>query len=200
LICAKTNLIQYYELWNEANDQTHYWDGTETQLYQMVKPAVAIIRSKVGGAKILTPSVNDCTKQTCPGQNFILYTTWQSKWLGMDNLSGRISDIYNFHTYLDTSTPENQWGQVVVNMLLARNQNSGWANSPWWNTETGFSGSKNGDFKCQNPDQNDCTGQIARWQLLHASNGGTNLSWYQWKSVMQNDSPICPSGPCYLEA
>jgi hypothetical protein len=27
--------IKYYELWNEANDETFYWDGTETRLYHL---------------------------------------------------------------------------------------------------------------------------------------------------------------------
>jgi hypothetical protein len=96
--------IKYYELWNEANDETFYWDGTETRLYQMVKPAVGMIWKAVSGAYILTPSVNDCNPQICPKQTVIPFEMWQENWLGMDSNSGRISDIYTFRTYLDSLT------------------------------------------------------------------------------------------------
>ena len=45
--------IKYWELWNEAN-AGNYWNGTVSQLYQLMAPAIPIIRSKVSGALILT--------------------------------------------------------------------------------------------------------------------------------------------------
>src|ERR1022692_2948536 len=54
--CVK-DTIKYWELWNEANSP-HYWSGTIPQLYQLMAPAVAMVRSKVSGAFILTPPAN----------------------------------------------------------------------------------------------------------------------------------------------
>jgi hypothetical protein len=183
---GKPNLIKYYEMWNEANDTT-YWNpspGTNTfqPLYQMVEPVVTTIKNNVTGAKILTPSVNTSNQ----------FSVWQTGWLGLEDDFTRISDIYNFHAYLGNSAPEDQYKKVVSTMLKARNNDQKWETTPWWNDETNFNGS---DETCDTTQfsSQDCTGQIARWQLLHASNSGTNLStnvsWYQWKSTMAENSP-----------
>jgi hypothetical protein len=185
-------------MWNETNDQT-YWAGgnsslgdLETQLYDMVKPAVVnIIRANVSGAQILTPSVSACA----PSSTCTAFQTWQQEWLNLEDTKTRISNIYNFHVYLhdypqtETVTPEERWS-TVEQMLTARNGDSHWTNTPWWNDETNFNGTDetcNSSFSPQ-----DCSGQIARWQLLHASNSGanlsTNLSWYKWEGTIGQNS------------
>jgi len=30
----------------------------------------------------------------------------------------------------------------------------------------------------------DCTGQVVRWQLLHASNGAKSVDWYKWAQTV----------------
>jgi hypothetical protein len=175
-VCVK-DVIKYYEMWNEANDANQtWWSGTQSQLYQMVAPAVTnFIENNVSGAKILTPSVN-------PSSGF---STWQQNWLNLEDNNTRISNIYNFHVYLNTGAPETRWN-IVSQMLAARNNTLNWKTTPWWNDETNFIPN---NYTCSSSFSSaDCTGQIARWQLLHASNGGTNLSWYKWKSTMAENS------------
>lgn len=185
-LCVK-NLIKYYELWNEANaNGPHsFWIGTENQLWNMVKPAAGIIDTNVPGAQILTPSVCD-TNGGCIG---IDPQTWQQTWLRLEGPYGsatNISDIYNFHVYLKDLTPENRWAEVVLMLATRNNPSYGWTSAPWWDTETNY----DGNFACNTTlySQNDCVGQIARWQLLHDSNSGpgnsTNLSWYKWNSTI----------------
>jgi hypothetical protein len=100
------------------------------------------------------------------------------------------ADIYNFHVYLHDITPESRWSGTMVKMLNARN--TYWSSVPWWNDETNFNG---GNETCSSSySLQDCTGQIVRWQLLHASNGGTNLSWFKWKSTM---AEYFAYGPAY---
>jgi hypothetical protein len=201
--CVK-DLIKYYELWNEANaDGPHsYWIGTETQLWDMVKPAAGIIDTNVAGAQILTPSVCDNRPGGCEGIDF---QTWQQIWLGFEGSYGsptNISDIYNFHVYLQDETPENRWADTVELMLAARNNPTyGWTSAPWWNTETNY----NGNFACNTTgySEQDCIGQVARWQLLHDSNSGAgnsaNLSWYKWNSTIgQNPDPAYAKAYQYL--
>jgi hypothetical protein len=181
--CVK-DYIKYYEMWNEANFQT-FWIGGETPLYQMVAPAVAIIKTNVPGAQILTPSVTSCKQSsTCTD-----FQTWQTAWLKLENTKGIISNIYNFHTYLQNNRPEDRW-PTVQQMLDVRPAKSYWTTIPWWNDETNFSPT----FSCIFTSQ-DCTGQIVRWQLLHLANGGSNLNWYKWLSTMTNTNP--PYEPAY---
>jgi hypothetical protein len=81
---------------------------------------------------------------------------------------------------------------------------SNWKTTPWWNDETNFIPGGTLQFTCSSSfSPVDCTGQIARWQLLHTSNGGTNLSWYKWVGTMGENpayglaySPKPTSGQC----
>jgi hypothetical protein len=165
--CVK-NLIKYWEIWNEPNN-SFYWSGTESQLYDMFASAVPIIKSNVTDAKVLTPPV--------PGAD----TPWIQTWLDLENNNGRLSDIYAFHIYLRDQTPEDRFVEVQK-MVSLKNATSGWASAPWWNTETNF---QNTNYACASTySAGDCTGQIVRWQLLHTSNGAGNLSWYYFDTTI----------------
>jgi hypothetical protein len=120
--CVKT-YIKYWELWNEAN-LAQFWTGTQEQLYEMFKPAVAIIRNNVPGAITATPPV-------CGGNS-----TWMSSWLNLENTKGRLSDYYSIHLYLSTYTPE-QKINMIMKMVDTKNK-AGWTTTPWMNTETNF--------------------------------------------------------------
>ena len=123
--------IKGYEMWNEWS-QSGFWTGTALQLYQMVAPAVAIIRANVPNAVILMPSTTEAS------------SSWQTDfatWLGLENSYGRISNWVNFHAYLNggsgtTNTPETQWANYIGGAgkyLAMENATTGWAGTPWVN-------------------------------------------------------------------
>jgi hypothetical protein len=163
--------IKYYEMWNEWDLSAH-WTGTVTQLYQMLAPAVSIIRQNVPNAVILTPSVTASSQ------------TQLQSWLALDSGTGRISDWVAWHAYLvDNSlpiTPEDKWSissGAFLNLLAGI---SGWSQAAWANTETNFDPMT---FTCSYAVQ-DCAGQIVRWQILHDSNGASTLDWYKWNQTI----------------
>jgi hypothetical protein len=189
--CSKTNLIKYYELWDEAN-ATFFW-GNPTwsqaisvqELYNLVKPVISTIKANVTGAVITTPSISTATG----------YQTWMQNWVNQEVSSGIISNLYNIHNYLANQTPETRWtatAATVQNELYPNFHTTGWAALPWVVTETNFNGST---FTCSFS-ANDCTGQIVRWQaLINAGgsfgpsdnfSGALNLSWYYWKATIGN--------------
>ena len=171
--CAATNLIRYYEMWNEWN--THLrWTGTIDQLYEMLAPAVPIIRANVTNSVILTPS-------TTSGN----VSVFQS-WLNLETTKGTISDWVNWHDYLSGNTPEQEWSQHGAIYLSAQVALPAWRNAPWADTETNFDTQT---YACPPTfTADDCTGQIVRWQLLHASNGAVNLNWYKWNQTIESNS------------
>ncbi len=193
--CSGTNLIQYYEMWNEW-DLTYHWTGTMQQVYQMIAPATTIIKQNVSGAVILTPSF------TPDSDTGIGYQCDFVNWLNYETQNGKISDWIAWHSYLTngndaTNTPEVQWAtfnQNYVNIQQGGSVNgcssgstaSGWKNTPWVNSETNFNGSTEVNYQCPSdqytPD--DCTGQIVRWQLLHDSYGSYGLYWYYWLNTI----------------
>jgi hypothetical protein len=179
--CAK-NIIKYYEMWNEWDLQFH-WTGTPLQLYQMLAPAVTIIRNNVPNAVILTPSATTPTGLTA--------------WLELENSGGKLSDWVDWHSYLSgsnpavTNTPEYEWQNRALNLVNAQHAVPGWQSVPWANTETNFIG-ESGDLPYTCPPTeytpDDCTGQIVRWQLLHASAGASSLVWYKWNITIGSNS------------
>ena len=200
--CVK-DLIKYYQMYNEW-DMPAEWSGTLTQLYQMITPAVAIIRANVPNAIVLMP-------QTTPADphyacNFLAELNTDAT---AGPAGGRLSDWVDFHLYLtaslsSTNTPEQQWQNYVQNgstgfldLMRGATDSScspgpasapGWSNVPWVNSETNFNGSADLQFVCPNPSQTpydeytetDCVGQVVRAQLLHDSNGASGLWWYEW--------------------
>jgi hypothetical protein len=66
--------IQYFELWNEANS-TSFWTGSVEQLYEMMAPAVSIIRNSILNVSILTPPIQGGTGES-------QFQPWACSWLG----------------------------------------------------------------------------------------------------------------------
>jgi hypothetical protein len=163
--------IKYWELWNEAN-LPQYWTGTQSQLYNMFKAAVPIIRRNVPGAIVSTPPV-------CGGD-----TAWMSTWLSLENANGRLSDYYGFHVYLQSYTPEIRI-KMVERMLAVKN-NAGWTTTPWMDTETNY---LNTTDTCSTLyTLEDCRGQLVRWHaMLYAYQGGSGgaliVGWYNWAEL-----------------
>jgi hypothetical protein len=171
--CASTNLIRYYEMWNEWN--THIrWTGTINQLYQMLAPAVPIIRANVKNAFILTPSTTSGDVEDFQA------------WLNLETANGRLSDAVDWHDYLSGNTPEEEWSQHGAIYLSNMISLPAWKNTPWADTETNFDTQT---YACPPTfGAQDCAGQIVRWQLLHASNGAANLNWYKWNQTIEKNS------------
>jgi len=166
--CVK-DYIKYWELWNEHN-LTHYWSGSVTQMYDMLKPAVAIIRANVSGAIVSTPAI-------CGGGN-----AWMTSWLATENSQGKLSDYYGFHTYLYGYEPETRMNEVMS--FVAIKNDAGWTTTPWMNTETNFSVETN---VCTSTVE-DCDGQIVRWHVLQfayqgGGGGAFHVGWYNWPSI-----------------
>jgi len=165
--CVK-DTIKYWELWNEAN-APNYWSGTVLQLYQLMAPAVVMVRSKVPGAFILTPPANRGD------------TDWMREWLNQENKNGRLSDIFSFHLYLQNDPPESRFA-TVKQMVDLKNGTSGWSDTPWMNSETNFDSRT---FACDSRyTSNDCIGQIVRWHLIHYSYGAWHLNWYFFNTTI----------------
>jgi len=168
--CVK-DYIKYWEMWNEAN-LSNYWTGNVSQLYQMLKPVIAIIRNAVPGAVVSTPPV-------CGGD-----TTWMASWIQQENAHGRLSDYYGFHVYLRDGTPEDRI-KMVGRMVTTKN-NNGWTTTPWMNTETNF---VNTDYTCSSQyTAADCQGQIVRWHVLQyayqgGAGGAVHIGWFNWPSI-----------------
>jgi hypothetical protein len=199
--CATTNLIKYYEMWNEW-DLTYHWVGTMAQVYQMVAPAAAIIKQNVTGAVILTPSA---TKDSPTYQCDLL------NWLNYETANGVISDWIAWHVYLSLNAstdviPEVQWTTYNQNFLSVQQGGAvsgcssgstapGWANTPWANTETNFNGANNSTYTCPSSQYNtqDCVGQVIRWQIMHDSNGASSLDWYKWNETIGTNPDIEPA-------
>jgi hypothetical protein len=183
--CVK-DLIHYYEMWNEWDLQFH-WTGTMAQVYQMVKPAVTIIKQNDPNAIIMTPS-------TTPASDTGLgYQADFQAWLNYENANGRISEWIAWHDYLTaspttTNTPEDQWTKFNANFLSIQASTPGWINTPWADTETNFNGAPPPGLNYTCPaaqfTAEDCTGRIVRWQLLHDSNGAVGVFWYKWNETI----------------
>ena len=168
--CVK-DYIKYWEGWNEAN-LSHYWNGTQLQLYQLTKPAMAIIRGAIPGAIVSTPPA-------CGGD-----VPWMTSWVQLENSNGRISDYYGFHVYLMDLPPETRIN-MVGRMVDVKN-NNGWSSAPWMNTETNFVTATD---ECSSQySTEDCRGQLVRWHVLqYAYQGGPGgaflIGWYNWPSI-----------------
>jgi hypothetical protein len=176
--CKSSNLIRFYELWNEWNT-TVRWTGTITQLYQMIAPVVPIIRANVTKAVILTPST---TSGAVPD--------FQA-WLNLETTNGRISDWVVWHDYLSGATPEQAWSLYGAIYLSTQVSLPAWKSTPWADTETNFN-TKN--YLCPTKfSKNDCTGQIVRWQLLHSAAGAMNLNWYKWNQTIGSNTQYEPA-------
>ena len=170
--CAHTNLIRYYEMWNEWNTSIR-WTGSIDQLYDMLAPAIPIIRANVSKSVVFTPSVTSGD-----------VTDFQA-WLNLETANGRFSDAVDWHDYLSGNTPEQEWslhGAVYLSTMVSL---PAWQSTPWADTETNFDTQT---YACPPKfSADDCTGQIVRWQLLHSSNGTSTLNWYKMNQTIQSN-------------
>jgi hypothetical protein len=202
--CVKTNIIQYYEMWNEPNLKA-YWavdaSTDETHLEWMVLAARSIIWSNIPNAFVMTPSFSFYNTN---------YSTWVQNWLNAENTNGTRSNALAFHVYLADLSPETQYtcyinsttssaaSPTCVNntglpsFLYIKNNTTGWSTIPWLNTETNWDGSS---YACPifTTEPADCTGQIVRWQLLQEGMGASSVDWYYWNTTIGHNSTYEPA-------
>lgn len=165
--CVK-DYVKYWELWNEAN-ASQFWGGTIPQLYELMSPAVAIVRKNVPGAIILTPPVNGADAD------------WMRDWLNQENTRGRLSDIFSIHLYLQNIEPEKRF-ERIKQMVAVKDDATGWSGRPWMNTETNFDART---FACNSKySSDDCIGQLVRWHLLHYAYGAQSVSWFFFNTTI----------------
>jgi IPT/TIG domain len=182
--CVK-DLIKYYEMWNEPNN-INFWSGTELQIYQMVAPAVGIIRGVVNGSGGAQQAVITTMASTADA-------AYTATWLGYENSFGVISDVVVWHQYLNVQQteiiPEDPANLAALSSLLsAKNGVSGWSAKPWMITETGFQAFVP-PYNCRAFTATDCIGQMVRWQLIVLSNGAQSLDWYSWNVNIGSQPP-----------
>lgn len=179
--CVK-DLVNGYELWNEANVSTGLairWTGTQLQLYQMVAPAVAIINSRVPNARILTPSIVSGPAGSLPAK-------WMQSWLNIEVQNGIISNYINIHQYMNNNAPEDI-SSIWSGSVGPNKATSGWTPVPWIMGETSWDdivlpyGCNDGNTGTLFSTQ-DCIGQMARWNLILMSNGSSGVFWYYWNT------------------
>jgi hypothetical protein len=136
-------------------------------------PAVKMIREKVPGAIVLTPPANRGD------------TDWMREWLNQENKNGRLSDIYSFHLYLQNNLPEPRF-HTVKEMVDLKNGTTGWADTPWVNSETNFDART---FQCDSKySPEECIGQMVRWHIIHYSYGAQQLSWFFFNTTIGRQS------------
>lgn len=171
--CVK-DLIKYYEMWNEPNN-SNFWTGTELQIYQMVAPAIGIIRSVVNGE-------NGAQKATIMTMASTVDVGYTEQWLTYESLYGVSSDIVVWHQYLNKQTaevaPEDTSILAPLSELIQDAVNVG---KPWQITETSWQAYTN-PYDCDTStfSMSDCIGQMVRWQLIVLSRGALSLDWYTW--------------------
>jgi hypothetical protein len=177
--------IQYWETWNEAY-HSRGWNGTTAQMMRLAHDARAIIKAADPAAILLTPS----TAFSLDGR------IWLDNYLTAGG--GQYADAIAVHGYVQT--PHHAWGPEDFNKYLSLIKTilvkHGQGSKSIWDTEASWGqASKTGptDLDMQ-------AGYVARFYLLHWSNGIPRFYWYQWNS--QDDvgtlwvpDPHNPTGP-----
>jgi len=174
--------IQYYELWNEANDQT-FWMGKLDQLVALAQAAYPIIHQNPV-SQLLTPSTS--------GSRIDAHD-WMIAYLQAGG--AQYADGGTFHGYLAPQGgsppypfPEDSdisgYGDIVTRAATFRLLYDifGLQGKPMFDTEGSWG-------KAQIPDPNQQAAWLARWYLLQAGAGTTQSAyWLAWG----NSSPQKP--------
>jgi hypothetical protein len=163
---SNTAHIKYWEVWNEPY-HTRGWNGTIPQMIRMAQDARAIIKSADPSAMVFTPSF------VVTGEGRL----WLESYLGAGG--GQYADGIAFHGYVQRA------GHLVVedfnnyvSLLKITLANHGQQGKPLWDTEASWGYSRIAGF-------NDLDMQaafVARFYLLHWSNGVDRFYWYQWNA------------------
>jgi len=108
LTCRPLREGLYKVLGDVIEGNIAFWTGTETQLYDMFKPVIPIIRNNIPGAMIPTPPVSGGD------------ATWMTNWMALEDANGRLSDYYGIHIYMEDNAPEQRLS-MLQSMLKTKN-------------------------------------------------------------------------------
>jgi hypothetical protein len=151
--------IKYWELWNEPDDVGFYC-GDIASMVTMAQHASQIIKSIDPEALILSPAVVNG-----PGP------AWLSLFLSAGGAN--YVDVIAFHGY---STAQAEDINSVVSNYRKVMAANGVASKPMWDTESSWAGSGN----LGTPTMATQVGFIAKYYLLHWSNGVSRFVWYAY--------------------
>ena len=151
-----------YELWNEPN--TIYYTGTVQEMVLLTSHMYNIIRSIDPDAIIISPSGEDA---------------YMEKYFAAGGV--RTVDVISLHGHLSfkgqNMVPETIGGSLSV-PLKAVMAKYGLSQKPLWDTEGSWGDTNSGAIT--DPDLQ--AAFLARYYLLHWSNGITRFYWYAWDS------------------
>jgi hypothetical protein len=186
--------IQYWELWNEANDPL-YWQGDPKMLVAMAQDAKTIIKGVDPAAVILSPSVTGVyeTADECTGSVPYCGTTWLSTWMAAGG-NGTI-DVVAFHAYPGIGMNPEEIQGSVYQLQAAMNRN-GVGPLPIWDTESSWRNNTN------LPAASDQASWLARHFLLEESIGIQRTFWYAydaptWGTLWTSTSGLDLAGEAY---
>jgi hypothetical protein len=176
--------IKYWELWNEPQDP-HFYCGDIPTMVTMAQHAAQIIKGIDPSALILSPGVTGG-----PGP------TWLASFLSGGGTAN--VDVIAFHGYWSATAED------VVNVIssyttvMAAN---GAAGKPMWDTEASWAGFGN----LGTPSSAQQVGFVAKYYLLHWSQGVTRFVWYAydggpiWGGIWTADTGESPAATSYSE-
>ena len=168
LVARYRQRIKYYELMNEPYVVGRYWWGRGMRVADLVtfaKRAIRIIRSVDPQARIIAPSM------TAEEGNARYAERYYAEGGPTD------VDIISLHAYATPNFPEQiTSGGAELGPLLSVIDKNGLRDKPLWDTEGAWSGVTDQDF----PNADQQAAFLARYYLLHWSEGLTRLYWYAW--------------------
>jgi Chitobiase/beta-hexosaminidase C-terminal domain len=165
-------VIQYWELWNEAN-LTQQWRGSPSTLVAMAADAKAIIKSVDPKAIILSPSttINFATPLECATYDPRCGSNWMNNWLAAGGKN--YIDGVALHGYPEVGEAPEQIQGVATLFQVALNQN-GVSSLPIFDTESSWG------LNTALPSQSDQIAFLSRHLLLEHSMGMQGSFWYEY--------------------
>ena len=177
--------VQAYEIWNEPNLK-QFWSGSVDQMVQLTREAALIIRSVDPQAIIVSPAATQDRG-----------TDWLAEFLKKGG--GDFVDVIGYHLYVAPQTPEATIALVSTVKRLMRE--SGQAQKPIWNTETGW-------FLPKPFPQDIAAAYVIREFVLSWATGVQRLYWYAWdnhgwvslETTEKDSTALKPAGQAYAVA
>jgi hypothetical protein len=167
---SPTAHIEAWEIWDEPFGSWE-WAGTIPQMVRMARDASTIIKNIDPKATVLTPSFDYCWKQPLD---------WMASYFALGG--GQYADVISLHGYVFQNggkfgEPENLIPYLANFQAVLKTY--GQAAKPIWDTEASWGDSNKTGFT--DPDLQ--AGWLARFYILHRSNGIARLFWFSYNSA-----------------
>jgi hypothetical protein len=169
--------VRYWGIWNEPGS-SHYWGGSQQQLYQLAAPAISFIKTNYPLITISGPELSNAGS----------FQTWMNGWTAQEVTRGLISQVYAVHIYLGDRPPEAKVSYITnmtcMNTGKGCTPTPGWSPLPTWITEAQYNNTS--PYTCVLSDL-DCAGLPARLQLIAQANfGAQGVFWYSYMLSIGN--------------